>query len=70
MNVATGHVCRRQKFESQVQIATSNLMTNSKFKCVTKLNKLNIKEQIKWCHVSLNRQIKNCHVSLGSTKSR
>ena len=62
-----GDICRKQKFESQLQIATSNLVTNPKFKYVTKLN---IKEQIKWCHMSLNRQIKNCHVSLGPTKSR
>jgi hypothetical protein len=48
-------LCRRQKFESQLQIAMSNLMTNPKFKCVTKLIKYHIKEQIKWCHVLLNR---------------
>ena len=65
-----GGICSKQKFEGQLQIATSNLVTNPKFTYVTKLIKLNIKEQIKWYHVSLNRQIKNCYVSLGLTKSR
>ena len=38
---------RKLKFESQSQIVMSNLLTNPKFTCVTKLIKLNIKEQIK-----------------------
>ena len=42
---------RKLKFESQSQIVMSNLLTNPKFTCVTKLIKLNIKEQIKWCNV-------------------
>ena len=47
-----GGICRRQKFESQLQIITSKLVTNPKFTCVTKLIKLNIKEQINcaMCH--------------------
>ena len=36
--------CMKQKFENQLQIDTSNLLTNPKFTCVTKLIKLNIKE--------------------------
>ena len=37
-------ICRKQKFESQLQNAMSNLVTNLNFTCVTKLIKLNIKE--------------------------
>jgi hypothetical protein len=42
---------RKLKFESQSQIVMSNLLTNPKFTYVTKLIKLNIKEQIKWYNV-------------------